>query len=183
MKKHILKYILRVVVFILLTGLLFNQFSTFLIYIIGSFAYFLYKLLPAIQMHHTKPYIVAIAAFVCTFPAYIFTSYFFAKICGLFKGLEGLKKWQIFTILFLLSLILHKTIIYCDRYHIEFNSNFLSGLDFAGLALIPSYLMYLFFNMLTKKHPVPFKTIGYLCSIEFVKDVLCKIRLKIFKDR
>ncbi len=173
MTQRILKYILRVLIFIVLTGFLLKKTCDLVTRLFGELIVFLYGLVPIFQNLHSFEMDISLLGYIMLILiAVIITPYFFIKICGLFKELEGLKKWQIFPILLLLSLILYGISMYCLKYPklIDFSGN----MFFAGLDLIPAYLMYLFLNRLTRKHPVPFKAIGYLCSIEFVKDLIIK---------
>ena len=104
----------------------------------------------------------------------ILTFYVLAKIFGIFKKLDKLNFFVSFFIIVLISLLLIKA------GEIDFlvsNIVYENGLKYANTMymLIPAFLLYKFFNFLTKKFPTPFKQIGYFFSIEFYKDLYKKL--------
>lgn len=94
--------------------------------------------------------------------------YIIPKICGLYKKLDGLN------IFLAISVILFVDLLYsCSReltvqllplkisfskFHVDF-------------ILIWFFFIYKFLNILTKIFPTPFKQIGYIFSIELLKDI------------
>ena len=103
---------------------------------------------------------------------FIFNTYVIAKFCGLFKYFSQFKFWKSFSILLIISIILNY--FYMLNLHtFQLNHNIKDTEPV--YTIIPAYLVYLFFNFLTKKFPTPFKQIGYFFSIEFYKDLFKKL--------
>ena len=126
--------------------------------------------------------IISIPAVILIFFAgFTFNTYVIAKFCGLFKYFSRFKFWKSFLILLTISYILNYFIT--NNIHI-IPEKYIADGPYIPLTIIPSYLVYLFFNFLTKKFPTPFKQIGYFFSIEFYKDLLKKFSgfLKSFFD-
>lgn len=100
-----------------------------------------------------------------------FVTYVYAKLFGLFKYVDEFKICFILkccAIAFLAVIIAFVSGIF--NYLCLFKENGFYGIFFVGLPLLfmPfSFLMYKFFQFLTKKYPVPFEKIGYYSSIEF----------------
>ena len=104
---------------------------------------------------------------------FIFNTYVIAKFCGLFKYFSQFKFWKSFLALLIISIALYYFYI-LNLHTFKLNYNALGDND-SAYSVIPAYLVYLFFNFLTKKFPTPFKQIGYIFSIEFYKDLYKKI--------
>ena len=116
--------------------------------------------------------IISIPAVILIFFAFfMFDTYVIAKFCGLFKYFSQFKFWISFLILLTISFSLNYLIT--NNIHI-LPEKYIANDSYIPLTIIPSYLVYLFFNFLTKKFPTPFKQIGYFFSIEFYKDLLKK---------
>jgi len=107
---------------------------------------------------------------------FTFFSYFYAKICGLYKKLQ---KYNFF----LKSLIF--LIISCFAYLINaydlktlkpYETDFKIDIWIYISSIFLAFLLNIFFNFLTKKFPKPFEKIGYICSIEFFKDLIKKLK-------
>ena len=106
--------------------------------------------------------------FVCV----ISSTYILAKFCGLFKYFSQFKFWKSFLILLIISFLLNY--FYMLNLHtFQLNHNVKDTQDI--YTIVPAYLVYLFFNFLTKKFPTPFEQIGYFFSIEFYKDLYKKL--------
>ncbi len=105
------------------------------------------------------------------FAGFTFNTYVIAKFCGLFKYFSQFKFWISFLILLIISFSLNYLII--NNIHI-LPEKYIADDSYIPLTIIPSYLVYLFFNFLTKKFPTPFKQIGYFFSIEFYKGLFGK---------
>ena len=122
--------------------------------------------------------IISIPAVILIFFAgFTFDTYVIAKFCGLFKYFSRFKFWKSFLILLVISYVLYY--FYILNLH-TFKLNYSAVKDTKLVyTIIPSYLVYLFFNFLTKKFPTPFKQIGYFFSIEFYKDLFRKTLNKI----
>ncbi len=116
---------------------------------------------------------VILIFFVC----FIFNTYVIAKFCGLFKYFSRFKFWISFLTLLIISYFLYY--FYILNLH-TFRFNYAAVKNTEDVyTIIPSYLVYLFFNFLTKKFPTPFKQIGYFFSIKFYTDLFRKILNKI----
>lgn len=103
---------------------------------------------------------------------FIFNTYVIAKFCGLFKYFSRFKFWKSFLILLVISYVLYYFYILNLN---TFKLNYDAVRKTEGIySIIPSYLVFLFFNFLTKKFPTPFKQIGYFFSLEFYKDLFKK---------
>ena len=105
---------------------------------------------------------------------FIFNTYVIAKFCGLFKYFFQFKFWKSFLILLIISITLYYFYI-LNLHTFKLNYEEIGNAD-SAYSIIPAYLVYLFFNFLTKKFPTPFKQIGYFFSLEFYKDLFKKYR-------
>ena len=178
MIKKIGKYFIRIILFLILVG--------------GVFKYFEEIPLSLLDIHLAMPtevedfFLLQIGENILIFIAIVFglficilseiiTTYFFAKICGLFKELDELKKWQSFLIIIILAIFCFEFSNFLDNYKNIIAFDIRVSYGYAGIFLIPSYLCYLYFKHLTKKHPVPFEKIGYYFSIEFYKNIFNKL--------
>ena len=159
-----------------------RELSLFIIkYITGpiiGFISYIQSLVPDIdQFIHIDEDIVNIisipAVILIFFACFIFNTYVIAKFCGLFKYFSQFKFWKSFLILLAISYILNYLI--ANNIHI-IPDKYIADDPYIPLTIIPAYLVYLFFNFLTKKFPTPFKQIGYFFSIEFYKDLFKKLR-------
>ena len=169
------KYLLIVGIFLLLTTFLHDKLSIPLMYGIENITAFIYGLNPIFKSNiNLELFIGIIAGLSSFFMSAIGTTYLFAKISGLFKGLNGLKKWQSFLIIVLISTTFITFANITDKYRLV-NIKILSNIGLSGISLIPSYLLYLFFNHLGTKYPNSFGKIGYFCSIEFYRKLTKKL--------
>lgn len=109
------------------------------------------------------------------FATNIGATYLFAKICGLFKNLDSLKKWQAFLIFLIVSIFLYRLSDALDLGK-KFDIYTEMSLVGASMSLVPAYLFYLYLNSLSKKHPSTFGKIGYYTSFDFIKDIFRKIK-------
>ena len=134
-----------------------------------------------LYIHLTKnivfnEYDEAMCVFLTILFSFLFTimldTYIIAKFCGLFKYFSQFKFWKSFLMLLIISVILNY--FYMLNLHtFQLNHNFKD--TEAVYTIVPTYLVYLFLNFLTKKFPKPFKQIGYFFSIEFYKDLYKKL--------
>ena len=152
--KAILEYCFRVLIFLLVSR------ECILKYIALPFSWLVDILTQNIEGE--DGFLTAITIFMFI-PFYIIP-----KICGLFKKLDNLN------IFFAIIVILSVDILYSlsraltvqlmplhfslSKIHIEF-------------FIIWFFFIYKFLNFLTKIFPVPFKKIGYIFSIELIKDI------------
>ena len=118
--------------------------------------------------------------FILTFFFLLFTcvlssTYILAKLCGLFKYFSQFKFWKSFSALLIISIMLNY--FYMLNIH-TFKLNYHVKDTEPVYTIIPAYLVYLFFNFLTKKFPTPFKQIGCFFSLEFYKDLYKKLTKK-----
>ncbi len=112
---------------------------------------------------------IVFVIFIC----YAFNTYILAKLCGILKYFSQFKFWK--SCFFLLIVSISLFYFYILNLH-TFKLNYTHTLEAVGvLTIIPAYVVYLFFNFLTKKFPTPFNQIGYFFSNEFYKDLYKKI--------
>ena len=102
-------------------------------------------------------------------------SYFYAKLCGLYKLFKHHKLWQRNLIFLLLTILIlpfamfdFKNFKVFDNFFIDNNS---ITIYFTMICTILAFYLNLFFEFLTKKFPIPFEKIGYFFSIELYKDL------------
>lgn len=118
--------------------------------------------------------IISIPVVILIFSAFfIFDTYVMAKFCGLFKYFSQFKFWKSFLALLLISVLLYY-FYFLNLHTFKLNYAAVKNTDYV-YTIIPAYLVFLFFNFLTKKFPTPFEQIGYFFSIEFYKDMYKKI--------
>ena len=174
MLSQILIYLLRVIIFIVLIGLFGMEASTQIMYLFENISEFLYDLAPIFQSDGIFTLIIGlIIGISCLLLASLGVTYIFAKICGLFKKLDNLKKWQGFLIIVLICIVCKLIGVYLFTHYkskLDFDNMF--AIEYIWATLIPAYLLYLYFNHLTKKYPEIFKKIGFYLSIEFLKDFI-----------
>lgn len=107
---------------------------------------------------------------------FIFNTYVIAKFCGVFKYFSQFKFCKSFLMLLIISYVLfYFYILNLHTFKLNYNA---IGDNNSAYSVIPAYLVYLFFNFLTKKFPTPFKQIGYFFSIEFYKDLFKRLAKK-----
>lgn len=152
--KTILDYCFRVLIFLLLN-------RTSVIEPIGNlFVYIVHLFTKNIEGDDGFITGIAILMFL---PLYIIP-----KICGLFKKLDNLNIFlAIIVILFVDVLFNYSHSLTIQLIPLKFS---LSKPHFTFL-LIWFFFIYKFLNLLTKIFPVPFKQIGYIFSIELIKDI------------
>ena len=173
--KALIEYILRVIIFLILTAFLQDKICNKIIDILQEIPTIIYEKYPILNNNDDAQIILSvIIGLISLFIALIGVEYCFAKITGIFKKLDNLKKWQSFFVLILIGIISNKTGIILNEFKL-FNFDIRTNIEFVGFFLIPSYLFYLYFQHLTKKYPKPFEKIGYYCSIEFYKGLFKKI--------
>ena len=174
MLSQILIYILRVIIFIVLIGLFGMEASTQIMYLFESISNFLYSLVPIFQSDGIFTLIIGlIIGISCLLLASLGVTYIFAKICGLFKKLDNLNKWQGILTIALICVICKLIGWYLfTHYRSKFDFDNIVTIEYVWATLAPAYLLYLYFNHLTKKYPEIFKKIGFYFSIEFLKDFI-----------
>ena len=174
--KAIIEYVLRVIIFLILTAFLQDKICNKIIDILQEIPTIIYEKYPIFVGDDNAQIVLSIVIGVFSlFISLIGVTYYFAKITGIFKKLDNLKKWQGLFVLILMSIVFILFADIINKYKI-INFNIYSNIGFSGFSLIPSYLFYLYFQFLTKKHPIPFEKIGYYSSIEFYKGLLSKIK-------
>ena len=101
--------------------------------------------------------------------------YFIAKIYGIFKKLNKFNVLIALLILFAIS-----TLLICSGHIKICTPDYIYYLgihySYTMYLLLPAFLLYKFFNFLTKKFPTPFQQIGYFFSIEFYKNIYKKLK-------
>ena len=109
----------------------------------------------------------------------LFLPYLYAKICGLYKKLQKYNFWikgLIFLIISTLAYLINKY----DFKNLKIIESDLQADDLFYamyvISIFSAFLLNIFFNFLTKKFPKLFEKIGYVCSIEFFKDIVGKFK-------
>lgn len=101
--------------------------------------------------------------------AYIF---FTATLCGIFKKLDKINFFIALVIILFINVLFY--------YNEDSDINITVLLDILYFwKLTICFLLYKFFDYLTRKFPFPFERIGYYTSIEFFKSLFKKILNKI----
>lgn len=117
-------------------------------------------------------YCLGIAGLLLIIGIYI-ECYISAKITGIFKKLDGLNFFVALFIVFLVDILFNYFVMVQVQF-IPFKIGFRKDtIIFYALFM---FLIYRFFGFLTKIFPVPFEKIGYIFSIEFVKDVIKRVK-------
>ena len=106
----------------------------------------------------------------------IFSSYFYAKICGLYKKLKKYNFWIKSLIFLFISCLAYLINTYNLKTLKPYETDFKIELWIYIASIFSAFLLNIFFNFLTKKFPKPFEKIGYVCSIEFFKDIIGKFK-------
>ena len=109
----------------------------------------------------------------------LFFTYFYAKLCGLYKIFQNYKFWKKLAI-FTLMIILVYPVAMFDFKNFKIFENFYNDNNNIIIILVSFNIIFalflnILFNFLTKKFPTPFEKIGYFFSIEFWKN---KIKIK-----
>ena len=152
--KAILDYCFRILIFLLLNRTLILQ------YISAPFLWIVYFLTQDID--GDDGFIIAIAIFMFI-PFYVLP-----KICGLFKKLDNLNIFLAIIVILLVDIAYsYSQELTIQLIPLKFS---LSKPDFT-FWLIWFFFIYKFLNFLTRIFPVPFKKIGYIFSIELIKDI------------
>ena len=162
LSKAIAQYCLRVFVFLVLRKLFLTD-----IFISSAYNYIVYPLVK--DMEPVSDFFMA--ALLLTI-VYFIVCYISAKITGIFKKLDGLNFFVALFIVFLIDVLLNCLIIIKIQF-IPFKIRLAESpmMFFAPWA----FLVYRVLGFLTKIFPMPFEKIGYIFSIEFVRDVIKKI--------
>ena len=171
--KGIIEYILRVILFLLFIAQLQDKILNLYLSLNSLAMDCLHKILPIANTNEEINIFLGSVTIFFLFVQYIFSSYFFAKIFGIFKKLDGLNGWLSFLIILLISNIYLNTYNYIDNNGL-FGHNIKISYSTIDWSLIPAFLLYKYFQYLTKKHPVPFEKIGYYFSIEFYENIFDK---------
>lgn len=166
-------YILRIVIFTVFSCFLHIKIWKYLIEALQKCISFVTENSNIVIVNEAIELLLGIfLGLICLFTASIGVTYVFAKICGLFKSLDNLKKWQTFLIMVSISAVYIINADIIDKHRLMENGDIIGSIWFTAFSLIPSYLLYLFLNFLTKKYPTPFKQIGYFSSIKFYIDLI-----------
>ena len=107
-----------------------------------------------------------------------FASYLLAKTFGMFNYIDNLKVNLFKKLLLLMLISILSFLILFIRYRISEDVDFALKIASLIFTLIPAFLLYKYFQFLTKKYPMPFEKIGYYCSIEFYKGLFKRITSK-----
>lgn len=108
---------------------------------------------------------------LCAIFSFVLYMYLTQKLCGLFKKLDKLNFFISLAIIFLIEIAR----CYSMAVAVQFKPVKLTFEEPIFLFVLPFlYLIYKFFNFLSKKFPIPFQKIGYYTSIEFWKKFVLK---------
>lgn len=163
LSETILSYCLRVFVFLMLRRLFTSDI--FLEHVHSPIISFLVK--------DTDPdYCLGIAGLLLIMGIYI-ECYISAKVTGIFKKLDGLNFFVALFIVFLVDILFNYFVMVKFQF-MPFKIGFRKDTIIFYAPFM--FLIYRFFGFLTKIFPVPFEKIGYIFSIEFVKDVIKRVK-------
>ena len=160
--RTILSYCLRVFVFLVLRRLFIS--GIFLEHVHAPVVYPLVK-----NIEYEDCFIIG--GLLIIIGIYI-ECYISAKVTGIFKKLDGLNFFLALFIVFLIDILFNYFVMVQVQF-IPFKIGFRKDTIIFYAPFM--FLIYRFFGFLTKIFPVPFEKIGYIFSIEFVKDVIMKI--------
>ena len=163
LSKAIAQYCLRVFVFLVLRKLFLTD-----IFISSAYNYIVYPLVK--DMEPVSDFFMA--ALLLTI-VYFIVCYISAKITGIFKKLDGLNFFVALFIVFLVDILFNYFVMVKFQF-MPFKIGFRKDTIIFYAPFM--FLIYRFFGFLTKIFPVPFKKIGYIFSIEFVKDVIKRVK-------
>ena len=99
--------------------------------------------------------------------------YISAKVTGIFKKLDGMNFFVALFIVFLIDILFNYFVMVQVQF-MPFKIGFRKDTIIFYAPFM--FLIYRFFGFLTKIFPVPFEKIGYIFSIEFVKDVAKRVK-------
>lgn len=163
LSKAIAQYCLRVFVFLVLRRL----------FISGIFLEHVHAPIISFLVKDTDPdYCLGIAGLLLIIGIYI-ECYISAKITGIFKKLDGLNFFLALFIVFLIDILFNYFVMVKFQF-MPFKIGFRKDTIIFYAPFM--FLIYRFFGFLTKIFPVPFEKIGYIFSIEFVKDVIKRVK-------
>lgn len=161
--KAIVQYCLRVFVFLVLRRL----------FISGIFLEHVHAPIISFLVKDTDPdYCLGIAGLLLIIGIYI-ECYISAKVTGIFKKLDGLNFFLALFIVFLVDILFNYFVMVKFQF-MPFKIGFRKDTIIFYAPFM--FLIYRFFGFLTKIFPVPFEKIGYIFSIEFVKDVIKRVK-------
>ncbi len=106
--------------------------------------------------------------------------YLFAKLCGLFKKINHLNIFFAILIIVFVDILLNISINTRVQLYPRIKTVYY-GININDIWFLTTFnfIVFKFFNFLAKKFPTPFERIGYYTSIEFMKDVIGKLKYKI----
>jgi len=115
---------------------------------------------------------------VCT--NLLFFTYFYAKLCGLYKLFKTYKLWQKHLIFLSITLLIFPVAMFDFKNFKIFDNFFFENNQITIIAtmffVMFAFYLNLFFEFLTKKFPKPFEKIGYWFSIEFYSNLIQKFK-------
>ena len=117
---------------------------------------------------------------ILEFVLFMVQLYLLAKLCGLFKKINHLNIFFAILIIVFVDILLNISIDTKVQLYPRIKINY-DGINVNDLWFFTTFnfIVFKFFNFLTKKFPIPFERIGYYTSIEFMKDVIEKLKYKI----
>ena len=172
--KYIKKYILKAILYIAFVYYIYMYLIGFFTIISVTIFVILNSIFEMLFSNYSEYQFIDLAIIVY-FACYIIFSpivcYILAKIFGIFKYIDKLKNLILkFMVLVLIS-FLSSVILFIKISNNGIDLPLSLHLSLTLFGLIPAYLLYKYFQYLTKKYPEPFEKIGYYCSIEFYKSL------------
>ena len=166
--KHIMKYILKAILYIAFLWFIYDVFLIMPDVILALF----YSILPENLTASEEFENICITSLLYAPTVFSpITCYIIAKLFGIFKYID--KSRNIITKFLALILVSFLSFLILFLKNSYNNSSFKISLclSLTVFGLIPAFLLYKYFQYLTKKYPTPFEKISYYCSIEFYKGL------------
>ncbi len=172
--KHIKKYILKAILYIAFVYYIYMYLIGFFTIISVTIFVILNSIFEMLFSNYSEYQFIDLAIIVY-FACYIIFSpivcYILAKIFGIFKYIDKLKNLITKFLVLILISFLSSVILFIKISNNGIDLPLSLHLSLTLFGLIPAYLLYKYFQYLTKKYPTPFEKIGYYCSIEFYKSL------------
>ena len=172
--KHIMKYILKAILYIAFVYYIYMYLIGFFTIISVTIFVILNSIFEMLFSNYSEYQFIDLAI-VVYFACFIVFSpiicYILAKIFGIFKYIDKLKNLITKILVLVLISFLSSLILFIKVSNNGIDLPLSLHLSLTVFGLIPAFLLYKYFQHLTKKYPKPFEKIGYYCSIEFYKNL------------
>ena len=166
--KNTKKFILKMISYIIF---LWIAYDFFLLLPDILIAFFYYILPDSLTSNEDVEYIGIILLLCAPIIFSPIICYVIAKIFGIFKYIDKLKNLITKFLVLILISFLSSVILFIKISNNGIDLPLSLHLSLTLFGLIPAYLLYKYFQYLTKKYPTPFEKIGYYCSIELYKSL------------